>query len=314
MQSRDLTGSIMPNYKRALVTGGAGFIGSHLTRRLLADGWHVTVIDDLSEGKWANLPRHKNLTKHKRSILDPISALVKDTDVIFHLAALPRLQRSVDDPLQTHKVNVDGTLNLLLEAKKHNVKRFVFASTSSVYGNKNKTPFREDMIPDPLVPYSLQKLTSEGYCQLFSRLWGLPTIILRYFSVYGPAMNPHSPYALLIPKFIKLMKLGKTPVINGDGKQTRDFTYIDDVVEATILAARSPISGEVLNIGSGNTISVLRVVELLNKYLGKRIRPTHGPAVIEPRVTLANSAKAKKLLGWKPTICLEDGLARMLQQ
>ncbi len=314
MQSRDLTGSTMPNYKRALVTGGAGFIGSHLTRRLLADGWRVTVVDDLSEGKWANLPRHNNLVKHKRSILDPISSLVKGTDVIFHLAAIPRLQRSVDDPLQTHKVNVDGTLHLLLEAKKHNVKRFVFASTSSVYGNSNKPPFTEDMTPDPLVPYSLQKLTAEGYCQLFFRLWGLPTIILRYFSVYGPAMNPHSPYALLIPKFMSLMSAGKTPRINGDGKQTRDFTYIDDVVEATIRAANSKISGEIINIGAGNGVSVLKVFRLLNTYLGTSIKATHGPAVVEPRITLANSNKAKKLLGWKPTICFEDGLARMTHQ
>ena len=313
MQSRDLTGSIMPSYKRALVTGGAGFIGSHLTERLLADGWIVTVIDDLSEGKWANLPRHKNLTKHKRSILDPITALVKRTDVIFHLAALPRLKRSLDDPWQTHRVNVEGTLNLLLAAKAATVKKFIFASSSSIYGNRNHPPFHENMIPDPLVPYSLHKVIGESYCRMFSQVWKLPTVSLRYFNVYGPRMNPDSPYANLLPKFIKLMSQGKTPRINGNGRQTRDFTYVDDVVEATILAAGSPISGEVFNIGSGNTISVLRVVELLNKYLDKRIRPTHGPPVIEPRATLANNAKARRLLGWRPTIPFEEGLTRMVQ-
>ncbi|KKU01643.1 MAG: UDP-glucose 4-epimerase, partial [Candidatus Woesebacteria bacterium GW2011_GWE1_45_18] len=165
-------------YKNILVTGGAGFIGSHLTERLLLEGCRVTVIDDLSEGKWENLPLHPNLIKHEGSILDDISNIVSGKDVVFHLAAIPRLQRSVDNPWQTHRVNVEGTLNLLIEAKKHQVKRFIFSSSSSVYGNKNKTPFTENMPPDPLVPYSLQKVVAEDYCRMFSRLWGLETISL----------------------------------------------------------------------------------------------------------------------------------------
>ncbi len=298
--------------KNVVVTGGAGFIGSHLTERLLKEGSRVTVIDDLSEGRWENLPKHPNLIKHEGSILDDVGNLVKGKDIIFHLAALPRLKRSLDDPWQTHRVNVDGTLNLLLAAKKHKIKKFIFSSSSSVYGNKNKTPFCESMKPDPLVPYSLQKVTAEGYCQMFSKLWGLETIILRYFSVYGPGMNPNSPYALLLPKFIKLISQDKTPVINGDGKQSRDFTFVSDIVEANLLAAESRLSGEIFNIGYGENISVNKVVRSLNKLLGKNIKPIHGPAVVEPRTTLASNAKAKKLLGWKPKVSFEEGIKTML--
>ena len=299
-------------YKNILVTGGAGFIGSHLTRRLLDEGCRVTVIDDLSEGKWENLPHHPNLIKHKGSILDNVSNLVAGKDVIFHLAAIPRLQRSVDNPWQTHRVNVEGTLNLLIEAKKHKVKRFIFSSSSSVYGNKNKTPFTENMTPDPLVPYSLQKVVAEDYCRMFSRLWGLETISLRYFSVYGPRMNPNSPYALLLPKFIKLMSQDKIPVINGDGKQSRDFTFVSDIVEANLLAVKSRLSGEIFNIGYGKSISVNKVVRLLNKLMGKNIKPRHGPAIVEPRITLASNAKARKLLGWTPKVSFEEGLKKIL--
>ncbi|KKU49123.1 MAG: hypothetical protein UX67_C0004G0002 [Candidatus Woesebacteria bacterium GW2011_GWF2_46_8] len=299
-------------YKNILVTGGAGFIGSHLTERLLLEGCRVTVIDDLSEGKWENLPLHPNLIKHEGSILDDISNIVSGKDVVFHLAAIPRLQRSVDNPWQTHRVNVEGTLNLLIEAKKHKVKRFIFSSSSSVYGNKNKTPFTENMTPDPLVPYSLQKVVAEDYCRMFSRLWGLETISLRYFSVYGPRMNPNSPYALLLPKFIKLMSQDKIPVINGDGKQSRDFTFVSDIVEANLLAVKSRLSGEIFNIGYGKSISVNKVVRLLNKLMGKNIKPRHGPAIVEPRITLASNAKARKLLGWTPKVSFEEGLKKIL--
>ena len=302
----------MKKQKKCLVTGGAGFIGSHLTHRLLKDGWKVTVLDDLSEGKWSNLPTGPNLIKHKGSILDDVSKIVKGQDIIFHLAALPRLKRSIDDPQTTHQVNVDGTFNLLLAARDHKVKKFIFASSSSVYGNRNRMPFEEDMLPDPLVPYSLHKVIGEQYCQMFSKLWHLPTVSLRYFNVYGPRMNPDSPYANLIPKFTKLMSQDKIPTVNGDGNQRRDFTYITDVVEANILAAKSSLSGEILNIGFGKNISVNEIVESLNRLMGKKIKPKHGPAVTEPRNTLASNKKAANLLGWEPKIGLEKGLKKML--
>ena len=302
----------MKNFKRCLVTGGAGFIGSHLTKRLLKEGCAVTVIDDLSGGKWENLPKHRNLVKHEGSILDNMSKLVAGQDVIFHLAALPRLQRSLDDPWQTHKVNVDGTLNLLLTAKKHKIKRFIFASSSSVYGIQKRLPFSESMRPNPLVPYSLHKLVGEEYCKMFSDLWGLGTISLRYFNVYGPRMNPDGPYANLIPKFIKLLSQDKTPTINGDGEQTRDFTYVSDVVEATLLAAESHLCGKVFNIGFGKSVSVNEVASAINRLMGKNIKPIHGPALVESKASLSSSLKARRDLGWKPKVDLEKGLRMMI--
>jgi nucleoside-diphosphate-sugar epimerase len=300
----------MKKINKCLVTGGAGFIGSHLVKKLLEEGVKVTVVDDLSEGTWSNLPKHKNLKKYKVSILKNMSPFVKRQDVIFHLAAIPRLQRSVDEPLKTHKVNVDGTFNLLLEAKKHRVKKFIFASSSSVYGNRNKTPFKENMNVDPLVPYSLHKVIGEQYCQMFSNLWGLETVSLRYFSVYGPNMNPNSPYALLIPKFLKMMKQNKRPTINGDGTHSRDFTYVTDVVEATILAAKSNLSGEIINIGAGKSTSVNKVFNTLNKILNKKIKPIYGPEVAEPKKTLAENSRAKKILGWKPKLNFGEGIKK----
>jgi UDP-glucose 4-epimerase len=300
--------------KNCVVTGGAGFIGSHLTKRLLELGYKVTVIDDFSEGKRENLPaKDPNLKIIKASILDNVGKYIKGTDVIFHLAALPRLQRSLDQPWRTHMVNVDGTLNLLLAARDHKVKRFIFSSSSSVYGNKNKIPFKENMIPDPLVPYSLHKLISEDYCKMFSVLWGLGTISLRYFNVYGARMNPDSPYSNLLPKFIKQISQNKTPVINGTGNHTRDFTFISDVVEANILAADSKLSGEVFNIGFGSGISVNKVVKILGKLMGKKVKPIYGPAKIEPRATLSSCAKAQKLLKWKAKVDFPEGLKIMLK-
>lgn len=300
-------------YKKVLVTGAAGFIGSHLTERLLELGCTVVAIDDLSEGTWKNVPKHPKLTTHTVSILDDISLVMRNVEVVFHLAALPRLQRSIDEPLATHNVNVNGTLNLLLAAQKNKVKRFVFSSSSSVYGNRNKMPFNESMSPHPLVPYSLHKVVGEEYCRLFADIWGLGTISLRYFNVYGPRMNETSGYANLIPKVMKALCEGKRPVINGDGKQRRDFTYISDVVEANILAAESDVSGDVFNIGYGKGITVNHVVKTLCKRMGKSHNPIYGQSVIEPRHTLASNAKAKRMLGWSPKVNFTDGITKVIQ-
>jgi UDP-glucose 4-epimerase len=300
-------------FKKAIVTGGAGFIGSHITERLLNEGVKVIVIDDLSEGKWSNLPESKNLTKYEGSITEKnIGRLFKGVDVVFHLAALPRVQRSIKYPMETHEVNVTGTLNMLLMARDYGVKKFIFSSSSSVYGEQDKLPFTETMTPHPISPYGLHKLIGEEYCKLFSRLWGISTVCLRYFNVYGPRMYPDGAYANLLPKFIKLMRNGKIPIINGDGEQTRDFTYVSDVVNANLLAAESNLSGEVINIGSGKNISVNKVVGIINKLLGTNIKPIHGPAVIEPRSTLADRSKAKRLLGWEPKIELLNGIKTMI--
>lgn len=304
----------MRKKSKCLVTGGAGFIGSHLTKRLLNDGHKVTVVDDLSEGKWENLPKHPNLKKHKISILKNMSPYVKGKDIIFHLAAIPRLQRSVAEPLKTHETNVNGTLNLLLEAKKHKVKKFIFASSSSIYGNSNKTPFKEEMRPDPVVPYSLQKVVAEEYCKMFSDLWGIETISLRYFSVYGPNMNPDGAYALVIPKFIKEMAKNNAPTIFGNGTHSRDFTFISDVVEANILAAKSNLSGEIINIGANRGISINKLVKTLNKLMDKNIKSIHKPAVPEPGKTLTDNKKAEKLLGWKPKVKFEEGLKKVIKK
>lgn len=284
--------------KNVLVTGGAGFIGSHLVERLLADGCIVTVIDNLIEGKWSNLPKYPNLAKHKISILSDVSKFVAGKDVIFHLAAIPWPQQSVVKPWQTHQVNVDGTLNLLLEAKKHNVKKFIFSSSYTVY-------------PKPLVPYALQKSVGEQYCQLFSKLWGLETICLRYFNVYGSRMHADGPYANLLPNFVKLMSQDKIPTVNGSGKQTRDFVFVEDVVNANLIAAQSSLTGT-FNVGSGKFVSVNKVVKILNRLLGKSIKPIHKPALVEQKAAIAAQTKVGTLPGWKPKITFEEGLKTML--
>lgn len=295
-------------FNKVLITGGAGFIGSHLTERLLNEGCRVTVIDDLSEGKWENLPKHVNLVKIKASILGDISKIVAGQDVIFHLAAIPWPQKSIVEPWETHKVNVGGTLNLLLEAKKHKVKKFIFSSSYTVYGDQDHMPINERMEPNPLVPYSLQKLIGEKYCQLFSNLWGLETICLRYFNVFGPRMRTEGPYANLIPKFINLMSRNISPMVNGDGDQTRDFIHVSDVVNANLLAAQSQLSREIFNICQGESISVNKIIEILNQALGKNLKPAYKPGIVETRKILASHAKASKLLGWKPKVKFEDGL------
>lgn len=298
---------------KCLVTGGAGFIGSHLVDRLLSDGNRVIVIDDFSVGKKSNLPSHyPDLLKVREiSILAHIDPFFEGVDVVFHLAAKTRPQVSILSPIEHNKVNVGGTLNVLLAARDHGVQKLVFASSGSTYGKQATYPFRESFTPHPMSPYGLQKLAGEQYCELFSEIYNLNTTSLRFFNVYGVRQDPHSEYSCVVPKFIKIISEGGQPVIYGDGDQARDFTHVSDVVEAMMLAAKSMAPGQVFNIGSGENYSINQVFEMLCKNLGKFPDPIHGPAMIEPKATLADITKARLVLGWKPKVTFEEGLKEL---
>ena len=297
-----------------LVTGGAGFIGSHLVEKLLTGNDKVIVVDDLSEGNLSNLPmKNPNLEFHKASILDGISLLFKGVDIVFHLAALTRPQESIKEPKKFNKTNVEGTLNILMCCKEHNVKRIVFMSSSSIYGTQDTFPTNEDAIPCPLSPYALNKLTGENYCKLFESVYGLEFNAIRPFNVFGKRQNPNGGYAAAVPKFISMLKSGQTPYITGDGEQTRDFVYVDDVTGLLILAAHSEVHGESFNAGSETNITINDLYTKICELTGKYIKPNHIAAVLEPRVTLSDMSKAKKLLGWKSNFTLHEGLKGLLR-
>lgn len=298
---------------KGLVTGGAGFIGSHLVDRLLELDYEVIVIDNFSSGKKENLEHQKNNPNLKiftKDICDEdIVDLFKGVSLVFHLAGIPRVQFSIEFPEKTNKTNIEGTLNVLEAARKSGVKRFIYSASSSAYGNQEKMPLVETMLPDPLSPYAIQKLTGEYYCKVYSLLFNMETVILRYFNVYGPRQDPSGGYAGLIPRSINLILQGKVPEIYGDGEQTRDFVYVKDVVEANILAAKTQNKksfGQIFNIGGGNKLSVNKVVK---DIIGKRnITPEHKPPVIEPRDNLADISKAKEILNWNPKFTFEKGI------
>jgi UDP-glucose 4-epimerase len=304
-----------------LVTGGAGFIGSHLVDWLVGLGHDVVVVDDFSTGRGENLAAHAGngrLTVHRRSITDDLDDLFRGSlfAAVFHLAALPRVQFSIQRPRETHDVNVNGTLNLLEACRRFGVKRFVYSSSSSVYGDQDRLPLVEGMAPNPMSPYALHKLIGEHYARLYHRLFGLETVSLRYFNVYGPRQNPEGDYACLIPKFIALLSRGERPVINGDGEQSRDFTYVGDVVEANLLAASTTnpaCFGEAFNIGAGQDRSVNQVTAEIVRLTGAQVQPTHGPAVVEPRHTRADMRKAKQLLCWEPQTAFAEGLRNLIR-
>lgn len=301
---------------RYLVTGGAGFIGSHIVDRLLSDGHEVIVLDNFVAGKEKNLAQHKdnkNLTIVPASVAEDLTEVFGrgKIDAVFHLAALPRLQFSIDYPIEAHNVNINGTMNLLQACRSYGIKRFIFSSSSSIYGNQDNLPFTETMVPDIMVPYALQKLTGEYYCQIYHALYGLETVALRYFSVYGPRQVPGGSYAQALPIFMDKVCKGESPTITGNGKQTRDFTYVSDVVEANILAARiknEKCFGQVFNIGGGHNISINDLAEKIINLSGKKIKPVFIPARVEAKDTLADNHKAKKLLGWQPKKLFSEGL------
>jgi len=285
-----------------LVTGGAGFIGSHLVDRLLKDGHKVTVIDNFSTGRLENL-KNKGVKLFKQDICKNLDAVFKkgEFDKVFHLAGLPLIQLSIESPEKTAKAAVNGTLFLLETCLKFSVKKFIYISSSAIYGDQADLPMIENEIPNPKSPYGIQKLTGEQYCQFFANVHGLETVIFRGFSVYGPRQIPNSSYGV-IPRFIQAVKNGQEIIINGDGLQTRDFVFVSDIIEALVTTAPKGI----FNLGSGKNISIN---DLAKKIIGnKNIKIKHNPALIEQKDTLADISKAKKLLNWEPKITLDEGL------
>ena len=289
---------------KLLVTGGAGFIGSNLVDELVKLGHKVVVIDNLSGGKRENVNSKAKFYRADVTNMKQIKPIFRGVYYVFHLAALPRVQFSIEHPLESDAANVRGTLNVLVAAAAAGVKRVIYSASSSAYGDQKIMPLRENFLANPKSPYGLQKYIGELYCKTWSEVYGLPTVCLRYFNVYGHRQNHEGAYALVIAKFLKQKSSGQPMTITGDGKHTRDFTNVKDVVRANILAMRSGKvgKGEVINIGAGNNQSVLHVARLIGgpiKFI---------PARLEPRDTLADTSKAKKLLGWQPKVKLADWL------
>jgi UDP-glucose 4-epimerase len=304
--------------KKVVVTGGAGFIGSHLAEGLVARGYHVTVLDDLSTGKMENIAHLVANNKAEfiqGSITDLplLQKLFKGVEYVFHEAALARVPRSIAEPLTCNDVNITGTLKVLLAARDNGVKKVVYASSSSVYGETDTLPEREDMPTNPLSPYALAKLAAEHYCNIFRHIYGLPTASLRYFNVYGTRLDPESQYATVIPMFIRRLARNQAPVIYGDGEQTRDFTYIEDVVQANVAAAENSAEG-VYNIGSGERVTINHLARLLINLMGKNLQPIYEKArPADPRHTLADISKARGF-GYKSQWKLEDGLGDLIKE
>jgi UDP-glucose 4-epimerase len=300
---------------RALVTGGGGFIGHHLVRRLLTDGHDVSVLDNFATGRRERLEGlDVRVVEGDLRSYEHAHAAVHGTEFVFHLGALPSVPRSVQDPLTTGAVNVEGTLNVLLAARDESVRRVVYASSSSVYGASSTLPMSEEHQPLPLSPYAVSKLAAEHYCRAFKRVYGLETVSLRLFNVFGPGQDPLSQYAAVVPRFIAALSTGATPVVYGDGRQTRDFTYVADVVDAFMLATENSLaSGEVFNICVGAETSLLELIDTLCAVFESRTEPRfEPPRAGEVRRSYGYAAKAARLLDWQPSWSLEDGLRECL--
>ena len=300
-----------------LVTGGAGFIGSNIVAELVRQKKRVRVLDNFATGRRENLiPFGKDVELIEGSLtdLETVRLAVRGVDVVFHQAALPSVPRSIDQPINCNEVNIGGTLNVFVASKDEGVRRVIIASSSSVYGNTEVQPKDEGMSLRPLSPYAVSKLAGESYASVFSRVYGLQTVALRYFNVFGPRQNPHTQYAAVIPRFIKAMSRGERPVIYGDGLQSRDFSYVENVVQANLLAAEAPsVGGELMNIACGEAHSLLNLVEILNRLLGTNINPVFEPARKgEVLHSLASISRAHRLLGYKPSVLWEEGLKRTL--
>lgn len=292
-----------------LVTGGAGFIGSNLVDALLAEGHEVIVLDNLSTGRRENLNPKATFIEADITDLHAIKPAFAGVDGVFHVAALPRIPLSIAEPAKTNAANVDGTLNVLIAAKEAGVKRLVYSASSSAYGNQEKLPFTEGMPSNPLNPYGLQKYVGELYARLFVDIYGLETVVLRYFNVYGPRMATEGAYTTVIATFLRQKAAGEKLTICGDGEQTRDFTHVSDAVRANILAMQSEKvgHGEVLNIGAGANHSVNEIAALVGGET-EHLAPRPG----EMRHTLADNSRARELLGWEPRVAFEEGVAALI--
>ncbi len=300
-----------------LVTGGAGFIGSHLAEELIRRGHRVRVVDSLITGKRRNLDGVPGVEFLEGDLADMSVATraVAGVEYVLHQAAIPSVPRSVKDPVGSNRANVDASLNVLVAARDAGVKRLVYAGSSSAYGDTPTLPKREDMTPHPLSPYALQKLVAEQYCQMFTRLYGFEAVTIRYFNVFGPRQDPGSPYSGVISLFSTALLEGRQPIIYGDGEQTRDFTYVANVVDGVLRACEAPqAAGEVVNVACGTRISLNELLRVMNRIVGTDLSPVYKePRAGDVRDSQADISKAKALLGYAPTVALEEGLTYTLE-
>lgn len=302
-----------------LVTGGAGFIGSNIVRKILEQGNFVRVVDNFSTGRKGNIKEflgnlNFELMEGDLADLEVAKKSVKDMDFVLHQAAIPSVQRSVEDPLRSNNANINGTLNILLASRDEKIKRFVYAASSSAYGDSSRLPKKEDMPAMPISPYALTKYVGERYCQIFWKLYGLPTICLRYFNVFGPNQDPNSQYSAVIPKFIQALLKKERPIIYGTGEQSRDFTFVDNVVDINLLSVKTENgSGEVFNVGCGDQINLNQLLEMLRGLLGVDIKADYREARLGDVLhTKADISKAKKILGYSPKVGIKEGMIKTI--
>ncbi|MGH7827502.1 MAG: SDR family oxidoreductase [Candidatus Binatia bacterium] len=301
-----------------LVTGGAGFIGYHIVRRLLEDGNRLRVIDNLSTGKEDRIDDLRaSMEFVQADLADPVVSddVVRGMDYVVHQAAVPSVQRSIEDPVGTNRSNITATVNLLESCRKHRIRRLVYAASSSAYGDTEVLPKTEDMTPTPLSPYALQKLVGEHYCKLYTSLFGLETVSLRYFNVFGPSQDPRSEYSAVIPMFVGRLLSGQSLRVYGDGEQSRDFTYVENVVQANVLALRAAhAAGKVFNVGCGSRITLNQLIRFIERILGVRAVVEYvAPRSGDVRHSLADINMAREVLGYEPRVMVREGLKRTVE-